>query len=162
MKKGLASWLDDYFEVLLISTLLVAITILSALQVVMRYTFTAFSWVEEVVVYFNVWIGFIGLGYAILRDNNLRVDLSNFLPAKISFVIKQSADFITFCAYVYLGYCGVASVKHAFYTGQLSPAAEIPVAYLYLALLVGCVLGTFRYLQRIYRLLTQNRHAQGE
>ena len=151
MKYGLA-WFDKNFETLVISSLLVAITVLSAIQVVMRYCFSALSWVEEVVVYFNVWIGFIGLGYAVLRDNNLRVDLTNFLPKKLGFWMKQVADFITFCTYLYLGYCGIGVLEHSMRTGQTSPAAEIPVTYLYLALMVGAILGCFRYLQRMYRL----------
>lgn len=153
MKQGLV-WLDRNFEICIISALLVGITGLSAIQVVLRYGFSALSWVEELVVFFHVWIGFIGLGYAVLRDNNLRVDLIDFLPRKFSFWLKEVANFITFCTYLYLGYYGIAVIQHSAFTGQVSPAAEIPMTYLYAAFVVGAALASFRYLQRVYRIIT--------
>lgn len=151
MKKA-ARWLDQNIEFSLMSVCLVVITVLTAVQVMLRYCFgSALSWVEEVVVYFNVWLGFIGASYAVLRNNNLRVDLEAFLPKWVNIALNIIAGVATFIFYVYLASIGVRVVIQSIETGQVSPASEIPAYWLYSSLLVGALLASFRCLQRAYR-----------
>lgn len=161
--KNVLSWLDKYLEVLLIAAFLVGITVLSALQVILRYCFSSsLSWVEEIVVYFNVWIGFIGCGYAILYDNNLRVDMEDLVPKRISSKLKAIGDFIAFGFYIYIAYCGVEVLKRTIASNQLSPGAEIPVTFLYASLFTGAVLASFRYIQRLFRSRPLPKQQPGE
>ncbi len=161
--KNALSWLDKYFEVLLILAFLIGITVLSAIQVVLRYCFSSsLSWVEEVVVYFNVWIGFIGCGYAILYDNNLRVDMEDFLSKRIASKMKAIGDFVAFCFYIYIAYCGVEVLKRTIASNQLSPGAVIPVTFLYASLFVGALLAAFRYVQRFFRARPLPKQLPGE
>ncbi|SBW05862.1 conserved membrane hypothetical protein [uncultured delta proteobacterium] len=156
--KTVLTWLDAHFETLLISALLVGITVLSTLQVVLRYCFaSSLSWVEEVIVYFNVWIGFIGCGYAILHDNNLRVDMSDLLPMRAATILKAAGNFITFVFYIYIAYCGVEVLNKTMASHQVSPGAEIPVTFLYASFFFGAILAAVRYMQRVYRFFTQSR-----
>jgi TRAP-type C4-dicarboxylate transport system permease small subunit len=150
------AWLDKHFEALLISILLVGITVLCTLQVVLRYCFSnSLSWVEEVVVYCNVWIGFIGCSYAVLRDNSLRVDLGDFITKKYAVIVKAAGDAIAFGFYIYIAYCGIEVLQRLIASGQVSPGAEIPISVLYASLCVGAVLAVLRYMQRAYRFIMQ-------
>ncbi len=157
-------WIDNNFEIVLMSLCLIAITVLCALQVVLRYCFSnALSWVEEVVVYLNVWLGFIGCSLAVLLNNNLRVDLNNFLPKKVSITLNFICGIATFIFYVYIANVGIAVIKQTIQTGQVSPASEIPLYWLYGALLVGSLLASFRCLQRGYRnLVCRNKSDKEE
>jgi len=141
--------LDKNFEKWLISCLLIFITILSALQVVMRYCFNnALPWVEEVVVYMNVWIGFLGCSYAMQQDIALRVDFGPLLPKRLSDAMKTVADLATVCCYLFFCYVGYGIVSSVYQRGLASPAAEIPVWVLYASLLCGSGLAIVRWLQR--------------
>ncbi len=59
--KQFLHWLDENAEKFSMGLLLALMVILTAIQVVLRYFFkSSIVGVEEVVVYFNVWIGFVG------------------------------------------------------------------------------------------------------
>lgn len=145
------------------SICLIVITVLCAIQIVLRYCFgSALSWVEEVVVYLNVWLGFIGASYAVLRNNNLRVDVETFIPPKVYVTLNLIAGIATFAFYVYIARIGIRVVTQAIETGQVSPASEIPAYWLYGALLVGSLLASFRCLQRAYRGIAHKQQAAQE
>ena len=153
------SWMAQNFETVFISILLVFIVALSFLQIIMRYCFSAIPWIEEVVVMCNVWIGFIGCSYAVLRDSNLRVDADTLFKQNIALAIKHVADFITCIFYLYIAYCGIAVIERFKIINQTTPAAEIPIYYLYAALMVGAALAVFRYVQRMFSFLMQYRNS---
>ena len=145
----LFAWLDKNFEKWFISGLLVLITLFSALQVVMRYCFSnALPWVEEVVVYMNVWMGFIGCSYAMQQDIALRVDFGPLLPQSVAGILKAVADVVSVGCYLFLCSVGYGIVSNVFSRGQASPAAEIPLWVLYASLLCGSALAVVRWLQR--------------
>ncbi|MDR2076121.1 MAG: TRAP transporter small permease [Desulfovibrio sp.] len=154
--KKILMWINEYFETSIISILLVIITVLCTIQVILRYLFShTIYWIEEFVVYCNVWIGFIGCSYAILKDNNLRVDMSDFIQKSAAKFLKIIADFITFFFYIYMIYCGLEVIKRSLASNQLSPAAEIPVVVLYASLFFGSVFAVIRYIQRVYISFTK-------
>jgi TRAP-type C4-dicarboxylate transport system permease small subunit len=157
--KTIILYIDKNFEKILISTLLVLITLLSTLQIIMRYCFlNALPWVEEVVIYMHVWIGFIGCSYAMQHDIALRVDFDSILPPKITQPLKHLADFITVCFYAFIVYIGFGITKDFFIRGYLSPAAQLPMYILYSSLMIGAALAILRWLQRVYLLIS--RHMQ--
>ncbi len=102
-------------------------------------------------MYFNVWLGFVGASYAVLRNNNLRVDLEAFIPKKLNTALNVIAGVAMFVFYVYIAGIGVRVVIQSIETGQVSPASEIPAYWLYSSLLIGSLLASFRCLQRAYR-----------
>ncbi|SBV99623.1 putative C4-dicarboxylate transport system [uncultured delta proteobacterium] len=158
--KQYLSWLDANFENVFIGIMLVSITGLSTLQVVMRYCFAnALPWVEEVVVYMNVWIGFIGCAFAMKFNNDLRIDFGTLLPPNVAAGMKVLADCVTVAVYLYLAYLGIGIVGDVIHRGQTSPAAGIPLYLLYSSLMVGAALAVFRFAQRTYR--TMRRKGNG-
>jgi len=155
MKKTLL-WLDRYAEASVMGLMLALITIFMAMQVILRYCFhSSLIWVEEVIVYFNVWIGFLGISYCVRYKSDMRIDVSGLVPAAVSRWLRRGSDFILFVAYVYLGTVGIKVVGNFYRTDQRSPAARIPMFLVYGALLCGCVLATLRFLQRVYLFLRE-------
>ena len=160
--KDKIAWIDKNIEFVLMSFCLISITTLSITQVTLRYCFGfTISWVEEVIVYFNIWLGFVGCSYAVLRNNNLRVDLNMYLPKKVGTVLNIISGTATFIFYVYIANIGFGVIKQVIQTGQVSPASEIPAYWLYASLLVGSLLASFRCLQRAYRSITTPKEQEG-
>lgn len=147
-------WLDENAEKFSMGLLLSLMVILTAVQVVLRYFFkSSIVGVEEVVVYFNVWIGFLGCSYGMKFKNDMRVDLSSVLPCWLAVFLRTVSDVILFVFYIYIAYVGHAVIGRLIRTGQRSPAARIPMYVVYSAFMVGCVLAVFRYLQRVWRIV---------
>ena len=149
MKKVL-QWLDLHAEGTVIGLLVAAMAILMFIQCILRYVFhTGINWVEEVVVYFHVWCGFIGISYCVRHDNDMRIDLSSVLPPKVARILKVVSDLLLMAFYVYMLITGVGVVQQLKRTGQASPAASIPMYYVYGAFAVGAALALLRYVQRV-------------
>lgn len=151
MKKVLY-WLDEHAEGAVIGLLVAAISILMFIQCILRYVFhTGINWVEEVVVYMHVWCGFIGIAYCVRHDNDMRIDMSSILPPKVAKAMKILADLLLMVFYIYMLHTGIGVVQQLQKTGQKSPAASIPMYYVYGAFAVGCALALIRYLQRVVK-----------
>ena len=152
MKKFM-TWLDLHGEAAMIGTMVAAMSILMGMQVILRYVFqTSISWVEEVVVYFHIWCGFIGLSYCIRHNSDMRIDISNILPKKVASTLRWISDIILIAFYVYMAKAGVEVVLSLIQSGQKSPAAHIPMFLVYASIMVGCLLALLRFIQRIIRL----------
>ncbi len=150
--KQFLHWLDENAEKFSMGLLLALMVILTAIQVVLRYFFkSSIVGVEEVVVYFNVWIGFLGCSYGMKFKNDMRVDLSSVLPHWLSVALRTVSDVILFVFYIYMVYVGRTVVGRLIRSGQKSPAARIPMYIVYSAFMVGCALAVFRYVQRVWR-----------
>jgi TRAP-type C4-dicarboxylate transport system permease small subunit len=157
--KNILTQIDKNFEKVLISILLILITVFCTMQVILRYCFSnALPWVEEVVVYMHVWIGFIGCSYAMQQDIVLRVDYGPVLPPKVTTLLNAIADFVTVCFYIFICYIGLNVTQTLYNRGQLSPAAEIPMYFVYSSLMIGTGLAVIRWMQRVYRLACNKKN----
>jgi TRAP-type C4-dicarboxylate transport system permease small subunit len=86
--------------------------------------------------------------------------MSDFIKKSRADFLKAIADFITFCFYIYMIYCGFEVIKRSLDSNQLSPAAEIPVVILYASLFFGSIFASLRYLQRVYRAFAKINNRQ--
>lgn len=161
MKKFL-QWIDLHGEAAAIGVLVAGMSILMAIQVILRYVFhNSLSWVEEVVTYFHVWCGFIGLSYCIRHDADMRIDISGIIPKSVAKVLRWVSDLILMAFYLYMGVTGIGVVQSLMATGQKSPAAQIPTYIVYSSFMVGCFLALFRFAQKLI-LLFLNRGKRDE
>jgi TRAP-type C4-dicarboxylate transport system permease small subunit len=159
--KKLLLWLDKYAEASVMGVMILLTTIFMSVQIVLRYCFgNSLIWVEEVVVYFNVWIGFLGISYCVRYKNDMRIDVSAILPKNFAKILRFISDGILFLSYLYLGNTGIKVVRALMRTHQKSPAARIPMYFVYSALLVGCILATIRFLQRFYLYVRQAKKGE--
>jgi TRAP-type C4-dicarboxylate transport system permease small subunit len=113
---------------------------LNLAQVVCRYfLYAPLSWSEEVMRYSMIWVAMLGtlaaLGRAELPAINLVAETGSFWIRRLAAAIA-ALSISVFCATLVVA--GWPTLQRAF--RSVSPAAEIPLHYAYLAVFVGCSL----------------------
>ena len=155
-------WLDKYFEEVIVLSLLAIMVIIMGIQVFMRYAVNySLSWPEELTRYMFIWFVFIGMSYAVKYDIHIRINILETFVPKIEKKLRVIQDifFFVFCCYM-LPYAFKA-VKMLIKTNQHSPAMQIPMYAVYVALLIGLILTIFRLVQKyviIFRTAKKTNH----
>lgn len=137
----------------LIAIMMVIMVAVMVYQVVLRYVFDRSNlWSEEVARYLCVYVTFIGSFIAIRRNSHLKVDffveLLNPKLRKILMLVTSTA--ITLFL-IYMANKGVEMVRGGF--RNVTAGLNIPMAYVYIAIPVGCVLMILGMLEQILKLL---------
>lgn len=157
MMKKTIRFLDDHLELLFISFAVVAISVLMLVQVILRYCFSdSLSWVEETVVYLNVWIGFIGMSYSMKYGTDMRMDFVDMLPPLPRKIFRHLAELVFLFFYIYMAKIGFSVVGSMIVRVQRSSAARIPLYVVYASLMVGSLMAIFRYIQKVWRRSAAN------
>ena len=153
-------FLDDYLEALLIGIALIAITVIMFIQIILRSTGTAVPWAEEVCRYLFVWSGSLGISYSTKMESHLKLDvLPGLIPAlKKPYEIIGDIAMLALCGLLLMP--GVEVVQVLVKTGQLSAALRLPMAYVYLGLLVGVILTICRLVEKYVKKLINKLHKQ--
>ena len=156
--KKILRWLDQQGEAAVIGILVAGMSILMGIQVVLRYCFhNSLSWVEEVIVYFHVWCGFIGLSYCVRHNSDMRIDISGIIPKPVAKALRWISDIILMAFYLYMGLTGITVVQNLMASGQKSPASHIPMFVVYGSFMVGCFLALFRFVQKVVLLVLDHK-----
>ncbi len=141
----------------ILAFLMMAITVFTFYQVVMRYVFSnAPYWSEELVRFLFVWVSFIGAAIGIKEGIHIGVDvLVNLLPetARNATKIITNSIIIVF-SFILIKY-GLAMLPIT--SKQPSPALGIPMNYIYLALPVGGVLMIYYTVSEIIKTVKEIR-----
>jgi len=116
---------------------------LNLAQVICRYfLYAPLSWSEEVMRYTMIWVAMAGALAALARMElpavNLLAELGSARIRRIAAVISSTSVTI-FCTTLVVA--GWPTLRRAF--GTVSPAAEIPLHYAYLAIFIGSGLIAF-------------------
>ena len=146
--------LNEYshsLEELLIGGLLATASVILFANVVARYIFNwGVPWADELVRYEIVWMVFIGGSVAARMGIHIGIDiLATFSPKQIRPVILLviNAISLTFCLFlVIMGSDLVAQTKMF---GQVTPALQIPMWVVQMAIPVGGALMALRFFQRL-------------
>ncbi len=143
-------WLDKHLEeyILVILSIFTVVVIFS--QVVLRYIFSSsLPWSEEIARYAFIWMIYVGVSYGVKRQKHLSVDVITMLfndRGKIIINIISNILFLIFA--LVITYYGIDIVGRI---TRESAALEIPMEYVYLALVVGMILTSIRLIQNIYK-----------
>lgn len=151
--KRFLKWLDEDLEETILMILLVAIAVVMMAQVVMRYFFRqSMSWPEEFCRFCFVYSGFISMGYCVRRGKMLKVDiLVTFFPKFLQRVLDLVGRVVTLLFFAYLGFYAYQATMNSYRGGMTSPAMEVPMWFIYAAVLIGSALGFIRQIQDLYR-----------
>lgn len=128
--------------------LMLLISILTFLQVVMRYGFNnALSWSEELVRFLFVWASFMGAAIGVKEYIHIGIDVVvNMLPAGIRRITNTVVYLLIIAFGVFMTTAGwsVVQLTH----GQTSPALKLPMSYVYAAVpLMGVLLVLYSALE---------------
>ncbi|MDO4267512.1 MAG: TRAP transporter small permease [Eubacteriales bacterium] len=144
-------WLDKHFEHVILAVLLVILTLLSFLNVILRYAFqSGLSWSDEVCKYALVLSGFVSVPCWIRYNTGIRVDaLVGMFPEKLKTMLLYLTDLlmIGFLGFMTKGAADMAATCAS--VNQKSPALQIPMAWLYELIAFFFLLSIFRYVQMI-------------
>lgn len=121
--------LNEYFLIFLFLSTIFTL----ALQVLARTFFsTAFPWAEEVSRYLFVYFVFGGAALGFKRGVFISVDLvEKILPKKIQIAFAILIDIIILIFFIMIAYVGFKLFLGS--KGQLTPALEMEIRYVYLA-----------------------------
>lgn len=142
-------------EEVLIGVLILTASIILFANVVARYVFNlGLPWAEELVRYQIVWMVFLGASVAARQGIHIGVDiLIKFSPPAIGRVVDLAvhAIAVVFCAFVVFYGAELIAQTRAF--GQISPAMQVPMWLVQLAIPVGSALMGLRFAQQFFRTL---------
>jgi TRAP-type C4-dicarboxylate transport system permease small subunit len=131
-------------EMVIGGLLVTLILTLVMIQVVLRFTPTAgWAWTGELAKFAMVWIAFILSGYLMGRDGHVTLDIvDHFLPERVLRVVIVVAQLITAAICVAAAYEGYHLVNNQ--VAIKSPAAQIPMSFIYFVPMIGMGLTAVR------------------
>lgn len=159
MLRSLNCGLTAFENFCLAAGIAVAVTVATA-QVILRYVGgTGLFWAEELVVYTIVWTTFLAAGAAVRSGEHLTVELINLaVGERYIGALTRVIGVVGAVAGVALAVFGTELVLTARDYGQLSPALQLPMWIVYLAMPLSGVLMTIRFVQQV---ITPPRRGHG-
>jgi TRAP-type C4-dicarboxylate transport system permease small subunit len=149
------------FDELLVGTveivcalLLIFITVLTLAQVVMRYIFNnPFTWSEELSIAAFIYLTFLGISVAYARDRHLCVDaFVAVLPRTTAIIVNGLVLALSAGFFILVSILMIKVIVVTWKVGITTAALEIPRAFIYLSLPLGCVLFLIQVLKRLRNL----------
>ena len=134
--------------------LLIAVSLLTFLQVIMRYFFSfPLPWVEEAARYLMIFMIFIASAAALYRKEHLSIEILDFLLSdnKLKVVSIFHQVIITIFTLI-LTYVAYQFVVMQIQIGQKSPALQLPMAAPLSAIFIGAFLMAISGLGSIYMI----------
>lgn len=108
-------------------------------------------WGEELVRYMAIWLVFLGLSCAHRRSEHVSLTSAlGWIPGISAALARRIGESITFVFCVAIAYFGVLATAGNFINRQVSPAMQIGIAWIYLAIPVGFALLALQSLVRIF------------
>jgi TRAP-type C4-dicarboxylate transport system permease small subunit len=131
-------------ERIVISTLMAVITILTLAQVIWRYGLELpLQWSEEIARYCFVWVTFLGAAALMrLHDGHPAIDaLYLAVGPNVQRVMDIASRTVVIVGTLAIAVGGFRMVQLQW--NQLSPSVEIPMAWIYLSMFLGPLIGVF-------------------
>ncbi len=155
----LGNWLkklDEQIEPYLASIFLIIFSLLTFVQVVMRYVLqNPLTWTEELCRFAFIWFVYMSASYAVKYQRHVKFSFFvDLLPKRLKWLFKLLALLLWLGFLLFLDFYSFKVVGHLFTSMQTSPALQLPMYVIYLAVPIGSIMMTIRVLQHIARSLT--------
>ena len=143
------------FENVLVVTSLSFATLLSFVEVVLRYGFqTSITWSSELVIVSIIWAVFIGLPVTLRKGGHIKVDVVvNLLSGKKRGFVIFLATMIGVLFSLFLFFFSVKYTAFLKESGEISITTDIPEYLYFMALPAGGSLLSIRYVQELISVL---------
>lgn len=148
----------DWVENIMVVILMLVATVVAIVQVVARYVFNnSLYWSEELILYSLITMSFLAASMGVRYAAHISVEmLYAFAGPRLTRVLKYVATLLGFAFAATLVYYGGRLFINTSNLGQLSPAMQVPVAYIYLTIPVAGAFMLVRYLL-IFQTLVAGR-----
>jgi TRAP-type C4-dicarboxylate transport system permease small subunit len=142
----------DRFIVTICCALLFGLFAVVILAVFFRYVVnSSLLWGEELVRYMAIWLVFLGLSSAHRRNEHVSLkSLLGRIPGVTPSLARRFGEVITLVFCVAITWFGVQATAGNFANHQVSPAMQIGIAWIYLAIPVGFGLLSLQSLVRVF------------
>ncbi|HAQ07188.1 MAG TPA: TRAP transporter small permease [Bacillus bacterium] len=143
--------IDRYFEESIIVVLFSTMVLLTFTQVLSRFVLNlSLGWSEEVSRFIFVWVVYLSAAMAAKHRRHIRVEIIDTLfPRAVSKWFGVLSDLLWIAFALYVAFYGFEMVTMVFGHGQLSPAVQLPMGFVYSIIPFGFGLIAFRVLQGI-------------
>lgn len=146
-------------ENILISLGIITSALIIFTNVVLRYFFNSgLVWAEEFTRYSIIWITFIGGSVAVRNGAHLSVSaFVDSLKTKLhKYILTIFAYLVSISFTSFLFIWGGSLTLKIKETNQLTPAMEMPTYLIYLAIPIGGLLMTIRFIQAFWKVIKEN------
>lgn len=152
---GILKWFDKYFEKWFLIISLIAMVLITFMQVVLRWFGHATVWAEELSRYIMLYQVWVGAAYAVHEDAHISI---TSLIGKFTGNKRKKIDLIVLAIWlvfsIWLTVEGVVLVKEISVMNQVSSAMRIPMTVPYASVPIGCALMSIRIVQKIAEKLS--------
>lgn len=150
-------YFNRFEEGFLIATLVLMVLLIFG-QVVGRYVFqSAPSWTEEFARYIHIFQVWIGAGYAVKLREHIKVTaFVNIFNGTARKIMDIASTLIWFVLIVLVAVFGTQLVLATLQYGQVSPATQIPMWVVYLAVPLGSVSMAVRLIQQLVGIIRKD------
>ncbi|HGE5936276.1 TPA: TRAP transporter small permease [Vibrio cholerae] len=137
--------MDKYFEPSIIVTFTLGLFTFIFLEIVLRPFNISIAWSGEAARFLFVWVIYLGISYAIRNGRHIRVlALVKLLPVKTQQFLNLISNLVFLSYQGIVLYHAIKITEKSFRLKQLAPAMEIPLAFLYVCLVVSAALSIIR------------------
>lgn len=147
----LLKWLDEHFEELFIGIFALIMVVVIAVQIFMRYVMdSSLSWSEELARYCFIWLVYLGISFGVKKQRHMSVDVVPLLlKGKWKIAVRMIGNILFLAFAVFAIFYGYEVTMKLLTWGQLSPALDLPVGFVYLAGPIGMGLTAIRLIQQL-------------
>ncbi len=147
MLKKIEKLLDQIEEYFVFGSLLLMVIIVFA-NVLGRFVFQfSVPWAEEAARYLMIWATFVAASLGVKKGAHITLDiLTVYLPEKGNRIIRAISYILSMTYCILILKIGIPFIIDMVAKGQISPALQIPVHFVYLAIIVGTALMLIRYI----------------
>lgn len=150
MLKKTYSILDRYFEPTIIVIFTTGLFAFIFLEIVLRPFNISIAWSGEAARYLFVWVIYLGISYAIRDGRHIRVlALVKLFPLKIQQALNLLSNLVFLSYQGIVLFYAIKITEKSYRLGQLAPAMEIPLAFLYGCLVVSAALSLVRLVKAV-------------
>lgn len=154
-------WLEKIEENFIGIIMLVVSVVLFA-NVVLRYVFNASStWAEEFIRYAIIWMTFIGAGICFRKGLHPGIDvIFNIFPKSMKRGIKIFVIIISIIFMSFMLKYGYDLLMFSITTGQITPALQVKLYWVYAAIPVGALLSLIHLVRLFITTIKDKKQAE--
>lgn len=145
-------FIDEELEKWFLIITLVAMVLIVAVQVVLRWFDAATVWAEELARYIMLYQVWVGASYAVREDAHIRITA---LIGRLTGHKRQVSETVVLALWLifalWLTVEGIGLVKEIAIMGQVSSAMRIPMTIPYASVPIGGALMSVRLVQKLIR-----------
>ncbi len=151
-------WLDDNFELVIMSVALILITVVVLVDVFGRTVFgTGITWGQEMSRNCEIVIAAMGISYGVRVGKHIKVDiLQTFFP-KLHKPLDIFGDVTLMLFCLFTAYYGTDKLAATLKSGATTAVMGIPTFYIYSIMEIGLVLAAIRVAEKYLKELFAKR-----